>query len=98
MDKKRSLSTPRSRVKNSLRQLWLRSRERASAIKRDKYTCQKCGKKQSHAKGKELKVQVHHKKGIGNWEAVIDAIYTYVLCDPASLETLCEECHKEVTR
>jgi len=41
--------TPNSRIKSALRQLWLRSRERAKRLKEDKYTCQKCGKKQSRA-------------------------------------------------
>jgi 5-methylcytosine-specific restriction endonuclease McrA len=92
---KRLPITPRSKVKNAIRQLFLRSRERAAAIKRDKYTCVLCGKKQSKAKGKEQKVECHHKEGIGNWEQVIDLIYTEILCDPAKLETLCPECHKK---
>lgn len=86
-------TTPRSRVRHAIRQVWLRSRERAAAIQRDHYTCQGCHRKQSTAKGKEFKVQVHHKHGIANWEAVIDAVFAHVLCDPAHLETLCEECH-----
>lgn len=85
--------TPRSRIRTSLRQLWLRSRERLKALQRDNYTCQCCGNKQSVAKGKEFKVQVHHKKGIGNWEKLIDVIYEHLLCDPENLETLCKECH-----
>jgi 5-methylcytosine-specific restriction endonuclease McrA len=88
-------NTPRSRVRSALRQLWLRSRERAAAIKRDKYTCQKCNRKQSKAKGQEFAVQVHHKTGIANWEKVIDNIFEQILCNPEHLETLCEECHGE---
>ncbi len=72
---KRLPNTPRSTVRAALRQLWLRSRERAAALKRDQYTCQVCGRKQSKAKGKEFDVQVHHKDGIGNWEQVIDSVY-----------------------
>lgn len=90
---KRLPYTPRSKVRAALRQLWLRSRERATAIKRDQYTCQKCGKKQSRAEGKKQKVLVHHKKGIGDWESVIDSIYREILCDPDNLETLCPDCH-----
>jgi predicted HNH restriction endonuclease len=90
---KKLLTTPRSRVRQAIRQLWLRSRERAAAIKRDKYTCQKCGKKQSKAKGKEQKVEVHHKDNIANWEAVIDAVFQYILCELERLETLCPDCH-----
>ncbi len=90
---KRLPTTPRSKVRAAIRQLWLRSRERAAAIKRDQYTCQRCGVKQSKAKGKEQKVEVHHKDMIANWEAVIDAIFKYILCDPIHLETLCPDCH-----
>jgi 5-methylcytosine-specific restriction endonuclease McrA len=85
--------TPRSRVRQALRQLWMRSRERAEALKRDKYTCQHCNKKQTLAKGKEFKVQVHHKKGITNWDKVIDSVYKEILCDPKHLETICIGCH-----
>ncbi len=92
---KRLPYTPRSQVRSALRRLWLRSRERQAAIKRDHYTCQKCHKKQSKAKGKEFDVQVHHKESIGNWEEAINAVYHYILCDPKELETLCCQCHEE---
>ena len=87
--------TPRSRVRAALRALWLRSRERAAAIKRDSYTCQCCGRKQSKAKGKEFAVQVHHKEGIANWEYLIDEVYEHLLCHPDNLITICPECHKK---
>lgn len=85
--------TPRSRIKGMLRQIFLRSRERAEALKRDHYSCQKCGIKASTAKGREVKVQVHHKRGIFVWDKVIDLIYDEILCDPIDLETLCVSCH-----
>ena len=91
---KRKPNTPRSRVRNALRQLWLRSRERASAIKRDGYTCQECHRKQSKAKGKEFQVQVHHKDGI-DWDGVVDIIIERILVHPDKLETVCKECHKK---
>ena len=92
---KKLASTPRSKVKNAIRQLWLRSRERAAAIKRDKYTCQKCGVKQSKAKGKEQRVEVHHKHlGIQNWDKIIDLIFEEILVHPDELETICPECHQ----
>jgi len=91
---KRSLTTPRSRVRAAIRQLWLRSRERASALRRDNYTCQHCGKKQSTAKGKEQKIIVHHLNGI-EWELIIDYIFRHVLVDPKDLETLCPICHDD---
>lgn len=92
---KRLTTTPRSAVKAAIRQLWLRSRERAAALKRDGYTCVHCGKKQSTAKGREQKVEVHHLNGI-QWENIIDYIFRHVLVDPAHLETVCPECHKDL--
>ncbi|NIS52952.1 hypothetical protein GWN26_09070 [Candidatus Saccharibacteria bacterium] len=85
--------TPNSQIKGRLRQMWLRSRERAAALKRDGYRCQDCGGKQSRAKGKEFFVEVHHKEGILNWENLINEVRKYLLCDPKHLETLCKECH-----
>jgi 5-methylcytosine-specific restriction endonuclease McrA len=91
---RRSESTPRSEAKQALRRLSLRSRERASALKRDKYTCQRCGAKQSRAKGREVSVEVHHKWGI-QWEKLIDIVYEMLLCSPDKLVTLCKKCHGE---
>ncbi len=90
--------TPRSRIVQSLRQLWLRSRERAAALKRDNYTCQVCRRKQSTAKGKEFKVTVHHLKGIDNWSIVVDKIRETILCSPDYLQTLCIKCHDDETK
>lgn len=93
---KRLPTTPRSKVRNALRMLSLRSRERAQALKRDKYTCQICGVKKSTAKGKEVYVEAHHIRGIGNWEKAIDVIFEEILCAPEFWETLCKDCHQKV--
>jgi len=85
--------TPNSKIKAALRQLFLRSRERGKAIKRDGYTCQECGVKQSRAKGKEVFVEVHHKQNILNWQEMYDVIRQYLLCDPDHMKTLCKKCH-----
>lgn len=90
---KRLLGTPRGKVRSAIRQLFLRSRERAARLKMDGYTCRVCGRKQSKAKGKEFDVQVHHVSGIGNWEKVIDLIYEEILCGPEHLQTVCKGCH-----
>ena len=91
---KRLKQTPNSQIRSVFRQLFLRSRERGEAIKRDKYTCQKCGAKQSRAKGRIVKVEVHHKHGILNWDALFAAVRAYLLSDPDTMETLCVDCHK----
>jgi len=92
--KKKMDITPRERIKGMLRQIFLKSNERTAVLKRDNYTCVKCGLKQSKKKGHEVKVQVHHKKGLDCWDHLIHIIYKQLLCDIEDLETLCVECHK----
>jgi len=93
---RRRPATPRSQVRSALRQLWLRSRERQAALKRDGYICQSCGVKQSKAKGREQKVEVDHLNGI-EWEQMIDYIYQHLLVPPYQLETACPDCHRKRT-
>ena len=88
--------TPKGKIRSALRKLWLQSRERATALKRDKYTCQHCDRKQTMAKGKEFKVQVHHKNMISQWEHIIEEIQKGLLCSPEYLETICKECHDKL--
>ena len=90
--------TPRSKIISCLRQLWLRSRERAAALKRAEYKCEKCGVKQSKAKGKEVFLEVHHVNGINNWDKVIDEIYKEILISPEFLQPLCKTCHEKTER
>lgn len=96
MSSKRKLTTPRSQVRSALRKLWLRSRERAAALKRDGYTCQECDRKQSKAKGREFAVEVDHLDGI-SWESMLDYIYRHLLVSPDRLETVCKEDHAKRT-
>jgi 5-methylcytosine-specific restriction endonuclease McrA len=91
---KKKPQTPRSQVRSALRRLWLRSRERAAALKRDKYTCQECGVKQSKAKGRRVDVEVDHLDGINDWERMIDYIYRHLLVPPERLETVCKKDHE----
>lgn len=86
-------NTPRSRVTSALRQLWLRSRERAKALKGTGYKCRDCGAKQSKAKGKEVNLEVHHDPPI-LWKKVIDMVFEVVLNAPQY--PLCKDCHKKV--
>jgi len=87
--------TPNSKIKAALRKLWLHSRERSAAIKRDLYTCQCCGVKQSRKKGMEVYVEVHHKEGILNWEEIYKVIRKYLLCSKDEMITFCKDCHKK---
>jgi hypothetical protein len=93
MKRKKLPYTPNSRIRTALRQLFMRSRERYQALKRDQYSCQKCGVKQSKAKGKEVRVEVHHKEGCCNWEELFKAVRAFLLCHPDQLEVLCKKCH-----
>jgi predicted HNH restriction endonuclease len=88
--------TSKTHIVRGLRQIWLRSLERREALKRAKYCCEKCGVKQSKAKGKEQRVEVHHKEGVLNWDKIIEIIREQLLCEPEKLEVLCPECHKNV--
>jgi 5-methylcytosine-specific restriction endonuclease McrA len=91
--KKLPVTTPRSVIKHALRLLWLRSRERLAALKRDDYTCQGCHKKQSKAKGKEFAVEVHHIRQEIDWDGICEYLYRNLLVDHSKLTTLCRECH-----
>lgn len=85
--------TPNSRIRAALRKLFLRSRERAAAMKRDKYCCKECGVKQSRKKGAEVYVECDHIDGI-DWEGLIALIRERILQTPDKLQTLCCKCHE----
>lgn len=95
MAKKDTTKTTRGMIRNRLRQLWMMSRERSTALKRSKYCCEKCGVKQSVAKGREQKIEVHHVCGRIDWEDLIDMYIDRVLETPGGLMSLCPECHKK---
>lgn len=86
--------TPRSRIKAAIRQLWLRSRERAKVLKEANYSCSQCNIKQSRTKGKEVYVEVHHTAGIDIWKEVIDLIAKNIL--ESEQICLCKQCHKDL--
>ena len=72
----------------------MRSRERNEALKLAGRKCHRCGVKQSQAKGREQKLEVHHPGGI-NWDLIIEIIRRHILLDAHRLEVLCPECHLE---
>ena len=75
---KRLPYTPRSKIRNVLRRyVWLRSRERAAALKREKYSCMECKKKQSKAKGKAFKL-------LCRTSPVMEYLFCYWIICPAS--------------
>jgi 5-methylcytosine-specific restriction endonuclease McrA len=77
--------TPPSRIRSVLRRaIWLYSRERAEALKRDGRRCRACGSKE--------KLEVHHLDGSGI-DAIIELIYKTLLCSPDRLVCLCRACH-----
>lgn len=85
-------NTPRSKIRAAIRQLWLRSRERAKALKEADYRCTECGVKQSKAKGKEVSLEVHHQPKI-DWDGLIDLVVERILEVPQF--PLCKDCHKK---
>jgi len=85
--------TPNSKIKSALRKLFLQSREHGNAMKSSGYRCQRCGVKKSTAKGKEVKVEVHHRgEGISNWSEMYAEIRKHLL-NESEFEVLCEHCH-----
>jgi predicted HNH restriction endonuclease len=96
---KRLLTTPRSRVRAAIRQLFLRSRERAACLKAAGNVCAVCGAKKSVAKGREVKVECHHIDGIRTevWDKVITMILEEIIGPTERMECLCEKCHDKVT-
>ena len=88
-------NTPRSRIRSSLRQLWLRSRERAAVLKKADRRCTRCNVKGSVAKGREVKIEVHHEPPIADaWEEIIDLICEKILESPQF--PMCKDCHKDI--
>jgi hypothetical protein len=84
--------TTNTMIRSALRMLFLRSRERAQAMKDANYTCAQCGKKQSRAKGKEIYVEVHHLDGV-DWSGLFDEIRRRLLHTSDRYQVLCKECH-----
>lgn len=93
MAKRRTDYTPDSQIISALRGLFLRSRERRAALKRDDSTCWTCKAKASRAKGREQKVEVHHIEPV-KFKRIVKVIREELLCSPNGLMTVCPDCHK----
>ena len=93
--KKAAKKTPPAtvRARSAVRRAWMRSKERGLALKRDGYTCQSCGVKQSAAKGREVRVVVHHVDEV-RWGGTLQEMAEDMFCDAGRLLTLCVACHK----
>lgn len=92
---KKKPGTPRSRIRSVLRKSWMMfSRERRAALVRSGYRCEApgCGVKQSKAKGREVKIEVHHLNGIW-WTGILDLIFKWLFCPSDELICLCVSCH-----
>jgi hypothetical protein len=92
MDRKKV--TSKTKIVQALRMLFLRSKEHNAALKHYGYTC-RCGAKKSVAKGRAVKVEVHHREGVCNWDKIIELIRKELLVSPEKLEILCYTCHKK---
>lgn len=92
--------TPNSQIRSALRLLFLKSREHTAVLKRDSYSCVLCGKKQSRAKGKECRVEVHHldTDDKNRWSDLILAVRRFLLSKPETMICLCSQCHKTIHR
>jgi 5-methylcytosine-specific restriction endonuclease McrA len=91
---KKQPNTPVSQIKNCFRMLSMRAREIQAVRRRDNNTCRQCGKKHSVAKGKEVKVQIHHSVK-PNWDRIITAVREELL-NPENMFAVCKECHDQI--
>ena len=87
--------TPNSKIRAALRMLFLRSRERNSALKRTGNRCEECGVKASVAKGREVKIEVHHREGVANWDELFTTVRKFLLVDESKMQPLCKSCHEK---
>lgn len=85
--------TPNSQIRSALRVIWMRSRERAQALRNTNYCCCLCGVKQSSAKGREVKLDVHHGVHRPDWVRIFAVIREELLQKPEDLWPLCKDCH-----
>jgi len=88
--------TPNGKIRQALRILWMRSRERSGALKNTDYCCSVCGKKQSKAKGRECTLEVHHLHHVTNWDRIFKVIREELLTPSENLAPLCKDCHKNI--
>jgi len=94
MPKKQHKRTPDTMLRSWLRRwVWSKCCEKSYTNRREGYCCEHCGVKNSRAKGKEVRVIVHHQKLI-NWDKIFKVLRRELLVSPNQLTCLCDECHK----
>ena len=91
--KKRKLKpyTPNSRITGGFARTFTNSREHGEALKKTGHRCYQCGVKRSVAKGKEVKLYVHHIIPV-NIKRVME-IYREEYLQQNNLMPVCKECH-----
>lgn len=92
--KKPPTHTTQAMFRSLLRSNWLRSPERKDALKRTGYCCERCGVKQSKAKDRVVKINVHHPKGV-NLDKCYAEAKKEMFVPSDDLEVLCVSCHDE---
>jgi 5-methylcytosine-specific restriction endonuclease McrA len=95
MKKKRKLKpiSPRSWIKGKVQQIFLYSREHGQALKLTENHCDVCGVKKSQAKGRVVKLEVHHIVP-ARMNKIIDLIQEELLRQE-NLQPLCKPCHNK---
>lgn len=85
--------TIQSKIRSSLRKLWLYSQERRDALKRAKvftkaWKCEKCNAITDSP-------DVDHIIPVGSYKNGWDDLIERMFCDSDGLQVLCKKCHKE---
>jgi hypothetical protein len=75
--------------------IWLRCPERYNALKETAQCCCTCGVKKSQAKGRVVKMYVHHLHR-PNWERILQVLKEELFSEPIYLWPLCVECHDDL--
>jgi hypothetical protein len=87
---------PRIRAANRTKETYYITAKNGNQVKRVKFTCEQCGKKDLKAKEKQLdhiNPVVDVKEGFTTYEEYFDRL----LCEESNWATLCLDCHAKKT-